>query len=145
MSSQPGARGKYVGVDPGSAKCGLATMAEDGSEESVAVVPTGEVRERIEREILGGDVRAICIGHATTSAAIVEWAKAAWPDIPLFVVDETNSSMLARELYYADHPPKGLLRFVPRGLLVPKEPIDGYAALIILRRFRRSNGVKSAL
>jgi hypothetical protein len=54
----------------------------------------------------------------------------------LHVVDETNTTFEARALFYEDHPPKGLLRFVPRGLLVPSAPLDGYAALLIVRRCR---------
>jgi len=29
---------------------------------------------------------------------------------------------------------------VPRGLLVPKGPVDGYAAVLIVERYRRTMG-----
>jgi RNase H-fold protein (predicted Holliday junction resolvase) len=137
VTQPPQPRGKYVGIDPGSAKCGFAVVDEGGATACVEVVPAAEIAARIDREVRSGGVRAICVGHATTSGAMVRTCRATWPEIPLHVVDETNTTMQARDLYYAAHPPKGLLRFVPRGLLVPPEPLDGYAALLIIKRFLR--------
>jgi RNase H-fold protein (predicted Holliday junction resolvase) len=138
-------RERWIGVDPGRVKCGIAGMFRDGSKQFVEVVPTERIRVRLAEHVAAGGVCAICVGHATTSAAVVEWCRTAWPDIPLHVIDETNSSMLARALYYEDHPPRGLLRFVPRGLLVPDEPLDGYAALIIVRRYFESDPSTTSL
>jgi RNase H-fold protein (predicted Holliday junction resolvase) len=50
-------------------------------------------------------------------------------------VNERNTSLEARRRYYEDHPPRGLLRLIPRGLLVPKAQLDGYAALLIIERY----------
>ena len=44
------------------------------------------------------------------------------------VVDEWGSSLAARELYFRDHPPRGLMRLLPKGLRTPPELIDDYAA-----------------
>ena len=41
----------------------------------------------------------------------------------------------ARPLYFRDHPPKGLMRFLPRGLWSPPELIDDYAAYAIALRY----------
>lgn len=128
---------KFVGIDPGRTKCGIAVVFEDGARANLAVVPTGDVEQRIDEEVRAGGVAALCVGHATTSGAIIELCESRWPSIPLHVVDETNTTFEARERYFVDHPPRGLWRLVPRGLLVPKGPLDGYAALLIVERFRR--------
>jgi RNase H-fold protein (predicted Holliday junction resolvase) len=130
-------RHKYLGIDPGRAKCGIAVIFDDGARESLDVVPTGDIEHRIEKEVRAGGVAALCVGHATTSGAIVRLCESKWPSIPLHVVDETNTTFEARERYFIDHPPRGLWRLIPRGLLVPKGPLDGYAALLIVERFRR--------
>jgi len=142
MSATPSARRrrKYVGIDPGRSKCGFAVVYDDGERGCVDVVPTSEIAARIEREVLEGDIEAFCVGDATSSRAIVELCESRWPDIPRHIVDETNTSLEARRLFFADHPPKGLWRLVPRGLLVPKGPIDGYAAVLIVERYRRNSG-----
>ena len=53
------------------------------------------------------------------------------------IIDEKNTTWEARRLYYLDNPPRGWRRFVPRGLLVPGVAVDGYAALLIIERYRR--------
>lgn len=132
-------RKRIIGIDPGRTKCGFAIVFEDGERVDLGVVPTAAIRARLEAETGAGDLAAICVGHATTSDAVVQLCRAAWPDIPVTVVDESNTTLQARQRYYRDHPPRGLLRLIPRGLLVPKEPLDGYAALLIVERYLSRN------
>jgi RNase H-fold protein (predicted Holliday junction resolvase) len=143
MNARPPAareRRKFLGIDPGRSKCGFAVLYDDGERGCIDVVPTSEIAQRIEAEVNEGCVAAICIGHATSSAAIVELCKRRWPGIPQHIVDETNTTLEARKSYFIDHPPKGIWRLIPRGLLVPKEALDGYAALLIVERYRRFAG-----
>lgn len=128
---------KIIGIDPGRAKCGYAVLYETGERAAVEVVPTAELAQRLGRDADGGGIAAICVGDATTSEAIIRLCRERWPAIPLELIDETNTTLLARRLYYEDHPPRGLLRFLPRGLLVPAVDLDGYAALLIIQRFRQ--------
>jgi len=51
------------------------------------------------------------------------------------LVDERETTLLARARYFADHPPRGWRRLVPRGMLLPPRPIDDYAALLIAERY----------
>jgi RNase H-fold protein (predicted Holliday junction resolvase) len=128
-----------IGIDPGRTKCGLAVLTNAGQRVAIDVVPTAALAGRLQATAAGGDVAAICVGHATTSDAVVEMCRERWPQIPLVVVDESNTTLEARRRYYRDHPPRGLLRFVPRGLLVPSVPLDGYAALLIAERYLVQN------
>ena len=130
----PSRRTVLIGNDPGRSKCGLAVVYDDGTRKMLSVVPTPEIGDRIEEEVRGSAVRAICIGHATGSDSIVAMCVNRWPAIERRVVDETNTTLEARRLYYIDHPPQGLWRLIPRGLLVPNEPLDAYAALLIVTR-----------
>jgi hypothetical protein len=50
------------------------------------------------------------------------------------VVDEVGTTLEARTLYFNDHPPKGLLRFLPRGLWAAPRNLDDYAAYAIALR-----------
>jgi len=127
-------RATYVGIDPGRNKCGFAVVYADGARKSLEVVVAERLADRIEQEVGSGRVLSFCVGHATGSDSVIELCASRWPAIPRHVVDETNTTLEARRLYYVDHPPKGLARLLPRGLLVPKEPLDGYAALLIVRR-----------
>jgi RNase H-fold protein (predicted Holliday junction resolvase) len=130
-------RPKIIGIDPGTAKCGYAVVYADGEREAVEIVPTHALAERIERDVLAGAIETICVGNATTSDSVVRLCRSRWPRIKIAVVDEHNTTFEARREYYKEHPPRGLLRLVPRGLLVPSVDLDGYAALLIIERYRR--------
>jgi RNase H-fold protein (predicted Holliday junction resolvase) len=125
-----------VGIDPGMIKCGYALISLDGTRLALEIVPTEQLVKRLARDVGQGRVRMVCLGDATKSDLVYGLIRTHWPQLPITVVDERNTSLQARRRFYDDHPPKGLWRLVPRGLLVPKEPLDGYAALLIIERYR---------
>ena len=55
------------------------------------------------------------------------------------LIDETDTTLEGRRLYFEANPPRGLLRFLPRGLRSPPRLIDDYAAYAIALRFFRSS------
>ena len=55
--------------------------------------------------------------------------------LPYTLVDEYETTLRARARYFADHPPRGWKRLVPRGMLLPERPVDDYAALLIAERY----------
>ncbi len=126
----------YVGVDPGLMKCGYAVLSVDGARLALEIVPTGSLVARLAHDVKNGNIRMVCVGNATKSEFVMAIIHERWPQLPVTLVDERNTSLEARRRYYEDHPPKGLWRLVPRGLLVPKEPLDGYAALLIIERYQ---------
>ncbi len=130
---------RYVGIDPGLVKCGYAVVAASGERLALEIVPTDKLTQRFDVDARAGPLEMVCVGNATRSEAVVKMIRDRWPNVPLTLVDERNTSLLARRYYYEDHPPRGLLRFIPRGLLVPKEPLDGYAALLIIDRYRKAS------
>jgi RNase H-fold protein (predicted Holliday junction resolvase) len=132
-----GSRGLVIGIDPGSAKCGYAAVSADGTRAALEVLRLAELPERVAREVRSSPIEAICIGHATNSRDIEQLCRTRWPEIPIIIVDETNTTLDARRRYYEENPPKGILRWLPRGLLVPSAPLDGYAALLIIERWLR--------
>jgi RNase H-fold protein (predicted Holliday junction resolvase) len=127
--------GLIIGIDPGSAKCGFAAIGADGARAALEVLPLVDLPERVARDVRVSQIEAICIGHATNSREVERLCRSRWPEIPVVIVDETNTTLDARRRYYDENPPKGLLRLLPRGLLVPSAPLDGYAALLIIERW----------
>jgi hypothetical protein len=118
-------------------KCGYAVVSPHGERVSIEIVPADKLVERVAEDVLAG-IAMVCVGDATRSSTIVEMLRRTWPTLPITLVDERNTSLEARRRYYEDHPPRGLLRFIPRGLLVPKAQLDGYAALLIIERYLSS-------
>ena len=123
-------------------KCGYAVVSPHGERVSIEIVPADKLVERLEADVSAG-VAMVCVGDATRSRTIVEMLRRTWPTLPIALVDERNTSLEARRRYYEDHPPRGLARLIPRGLLLPKEQLDGYAALLIIERYLSSRTDKT--
>lgn len=124
--------GFYLGVDPGRDKTGLSLVDEQGLIKKVLVVPTVSLEEQV--LLLSAEAGTLVIGNGTHSREIVELIKKLLPGKSLVVVDEKHSTEEARRLYWQEHPPEGLRRMLPLGLQFPPEPLDGYAAAILVRR-----------
>jgi hypothetical protein len=122
-------------------KCGYAVVSPHGERVSIEIVPADQLIGRVEADVLAG-VAMVCVGNATRSETVVDMLRRTWPALPIALVDERNTSLEARRRYYEDHPPRGLLRLIPRGLLVPKAQLDGYAALLIIERYLASRAEK---
>lgn len=109
-----------VALDPGK-NLGVAFVQADGSLGFHAVVTL----EHLQTLDLPEGAKVL-VGDGTGSGAVQNVLQSR--DISYEVVDEWGSSLAARALYFRDHPPTGLQRFLPQGLRTPPELIDDYAA-----------------
>jgi RNase H-fold protein (predicted Holliday junction resolvase) len=75
----------------------------------------------------------VIVGDGTGSRAVQEVLRAR--ALSFAVVDETDTSLQARELYFRHHPPRGLRRLLPQGMRAPARPIDDYAAYALALRY----------
>ena len=126
-----------LGIDPGSDKCGLAVVRE-GRVLAKKVVPRADFLETAANWVHQFRVEQIIIGDGTGSGAVVKEVRRSLPDVPAATIDERFSSEEARKLYWVDHPPRGWRRLLPVSMQVPPEPYDDYVAVILARRFLRS-------
>ena len=126
-----------LGLDPGTRKCGFAIVRGlDAPSLSQGIVPLDALGARL-REVLARTPAAIAaIGRGTNADAVARVARDL--GLPVAMVDEQATTLLARERFFRDHPPRGWRRLIPRGMLLPDRPIDDYAARLIAERFLRS-------
>ncbi|RYG58280.1 hypothetical protein EON80_27345, partial [bacterium] len=112
-----------LGIDPGRQKTGLAIVDSSGVIVWRAIAPTTELGAFLEDVLAKWSIRRIALGHSTGSseaAALIESILAArQSDATLEIVNERDSTLQARELYYEAYPPKGLWRLVPQSLQSP--------------------------
>jgi len=122
-----------LGIDPGTRKCGYAVIVRAGEAPlELGIVATPELEARV-RELAGRyALRAVALGGGTHTAAVA--GLLADLALPIRVVDERETTLLARRRYFEAHPPRGWRRLVPRGMLLPPRPIDDFAALLIAER-----------
>jgi len=122
-----------LGLDPGTRKCGIAVVRAAGVQPTLEIVPIEALAARLAAIVAETPVDVVAIGRGTNAAAITETVRALGLNVEL--VDERETTLLARARYFADHPPRGWRRLVPRGMLLPPCPIDDYAALLIAERY----------
>lgn len=71
-------------------------------------------------------VEKILLGEGTGMKKVADILRS--ENLPFDAVSETYSTLRARKLYWALHPPRGLGRLVPLSFRVPPRPIDDLAA-----------------
>ena len=121
-----------LAIDPGRDKCGIAVLSPQGDVLLHEIVPTGALETRVS-ELAAEYAPRIIMGDGTTSAAAKARIEAQAGAVIL--VDEYRTREEGRRLYWAENPPRGWRRLVPRGLLTPTVPVDDFAAVALARRF----------
>ena len=137
----------YLGIDPGRQKFGWALGDAGGALVASGIVPAERLEDfalkaarsckGCEEWLLEGKIpegekiaKAFCgdgTGHARFMQELARHFEVA-------LVEELNTTLEARSLYWDMHPPRGLRRLVPLSLLAPPRCLDDLAAFCILRR-----------
>jgi RNase H-fold protein (predicted Holliday junction resolvase) len=125
-----------LGIDPGTRKCGYAVIERLGAQPlTLGIVALDEFGPRLATLRANFDIDMVAIGHGTNAATVSALVREA--GLPFVLVDERETTLRARARFFADYPPRGWRRIVPRGMLLPDRPIDDYAALLIAERYLR--------
>ena len=123
-----------LGIDPGTRKVGFA-LIQDADSPAVArgIEPLETLLERLRPLLSDHPIAAVALGSGTNASKLARMLEAL--EVPVHIIDETDTTYRARALYFAEHPPRGWRRLVPIGLQLPPGPIDDYAAMLIARRY----------
>lgn len=127
-----------LAIDPGTHKCGMALVRRT-SPKSVdllwhEVVATEHVIPKLHEAYVHGGFQLVIVGGATGSPAVVKALREHLPSMGLLVLDETNTTLHARERYWEHHPKRGWRRLIPSSALYPPVPFDDFAALVLAER-----------
>jgi RNase H-fold protein (predicted Holliday junction resolvase) len=127
-----------LAVDPGSMKCGIAVVSSEG-----VVIQTVLPREGIEQAIktLAGEhsVEKVLLGNGTGSDALARSLDTASLGVPVEIVEESYTTLQARDRFFRENPPRGLRRLIPIGLQTPDRPYDDHVAAILGERYLQSH------
>lgn len=144
-----------LGLDPGRDKVGWAFVGLDRKLLLSGIFSTAEkaffwcalkawnrdadvlkkwVLERPERGIEFCSLDAFVVGKGTGGNDLAEDLENQAFDCRVFRVDESGTTLEARELYWSLHIPSWWQRFLPRTLWVPPRPLDDFAAWAIAMR-----------
>lgn len=122
-----------LAIDPGRGKCGLAVVSPSGKVRHREVVSRLGLRERVEECCRRYAPEAIVVGGGTGAKAVL--AEVQRLGLPCVLVEERNTTWEARRRYFQAHPPQGWRRWLPKGLLLPPEPYDDWAAVLLAERY----------
>lgn len=123
-----------LGIDPGTRKVGFA-LIQDADSPAIArgIEPLDTLLERLRPLLADHPIAAVALGSGTNATKLARMLEAL--NVPVHIIDETDTTYRARALYFREHPPRGWRRLVPIGLQLPPGPIDDYAAMLIARRY----------
>jgi RNase H-fold protein (predicted Holliday junction resolvase) len=124
-----------LGFDPGRDKCGLAVM--DGNRQLLyhQVLRTAQTIAQIGDLCLQYNVSRIVMGDQTTSKQWQQRINAAFPHLPISLIDERYTSLEARDRYWQMYPANWLVSLIPQGMRQPPRPIDDLVAIIAIERY----------
>ncbi len=127
-----------LAIDPGRAKCGLAVVRQPDTLHESAFCLERQVVETPRLTLSVGDIlrrrpeiSRILLGNATHSATLRKALADVFPQMPLELVDEFNTSARARARFVQENPAPGWRRLLPPGMRFPEVPYDDYAALLL--------------
>ena len=133
-------RQKYLGIDPGRSKTGLALVDAAGSILALHIAHTEHIEVELSAFAGKEQLAGIIMGDGTNSKAIGQAVSRVFAAVPLALVGEAHSTEEARSLYWQVNPPRGWRKLVPLGMLVPSEPLDAYAAVVQVKRWLALQG-----
>ncbi|MGK7926808.1 MAG: pre-16S rRNA-processing nuclease YqgF [Spirulina sp.] len=125
-----------LGFDPGRDKCGIAVMDETGQIYAHRVVDAREAIAATLELCREYSIHKIAMGDLTTARSWKQQLKAELgADFSIEMVDESHTSLEARDRYWQMYPPKGLTRLLPRGMRLPPRPVDDIVAILLIERY----------
>ena len=147
------------GIDPGRDKFGFAVTDDDmllfsaiipierldaivaslasGRWSALSIYGQERMISPAELEDIGAHVKdyVIYVGDGTGSDVFQKKLRDA--GVRCAPIDETDTTLEGRALYWQLYPPRGFWRLIPTSLRVPPRPIDDLAAWAIVRKVRQ--------
>jgi RNase H-fold protein (predicted Holliday junction resolvase) len=127
-----------LGLDPGRDKCGIAVVNNQQAVIYHQVIDSTKAIATIKQLVHKYAIDLIVMGDGTTSKAWQQQLESNLLNLSVITVNETNSTLEARDRYWVMYPPQGLQRLIPQGLRTPPRPVDDLVAIILIERYLKS-------
>ena len=124
-----------LGLDPGRDKCGVAVTNHKAEAVYHQVIDSAQAIAIIQQLARQYAIDLIVMGDGTTSKSWQKQIESSLAEVPIITVNETNSTLEARDRYWLMYPPTGLQRIIPPGLRIPPRPIDDIVAILLIERY----------
>jgi hypothetical protein len=126
-------QGHWIGLDPGSSKCGLVRTDLAGlCVQDLLVCSPRESWDWLQHWCQTSATHGLVLGDGTGSGPWQQAITEAMPELLLILQPEAGSTLAARERYWQLFPAQKLWRLLPISLRIPPRPLDDIAALVLL-------------
>ena len=122
-----------LSIDPGTEKCGIALLNQKGGVIHQTILAIDELEPSLNKISKMYSPLKVIIGNSTGRKKVIQIMKKM--KIDYVTIEERQSTLEARKLYFKMNPPRGLKRFLPKGLLFPSVAIDDWSAVILGQRY----------
>lgn len=102
-----------------------------------AITPLNELPAVLNHCLARYAPQRLLLGAGTGAKKLLNQLQTWFPQLTWELIPERNTTLQARELYFQHHPPRGWRRLLPKGMRIPPEPYDDYAALAIIYQASR--------
>lgn len=132
-----------LAVDPGSEKVGYAVVNLDLTHGDLGIGYLADMHRVFAKYCrdTSNPPLFIVMGNGTKNAVLCKLLNSLELNIDIKLIDERNTTYLARSRYFQENPPKGIWKLIPKGMLFPPRPIDDYAALLIGEKYISQQGL----
>lgn len=131
-------------IDPGSEKTGVAILGDDGSLAEKKIIPTETLEAYLTAAYGQYGFSHIVMGDGTNHKHLQpvaeQWIQQQARGVTFSLIDEKNTTVEGRAMYFKYTPRRGWRRFVPLSLQYPPEPVDDFVAWIIGLRYIHARG-----
>ena len=122
---------KYLAIDPGKYKCGFVIADFEMKKVEKAIIVKSDMLAKIVKDFRKKEsTLKVVIGNGTTSKEHVKNLNFLGNNLK--IVEERNSTLIAKERYFEIFPIKGLRKLIPREILLRNILLDAISALVIL-------------
>jgi RNase H-fold protein (predicted Holliday junction resolvase) len=136
-----------LGIDPGRHKTGVAVVDERGDVVWRNVIPTSDNYASLVELLQKWPITRVALGHSTGSKEAEKIIQLILEEqgstATVEIINERESTLEARGLYFEAHPPRGWRRLVPLSLQTPPVPVDDFAAVVLARRAQAGGAASS--
>lgn len=124
-----------LAIDPGRSKCGVAIVRAKDGVLARAVAPMDDLLRLLRVLVQQFHPDTVVLGRGTGMKDVEKIVRQLDSAPPIEIVDETYTSLDARQRFFKEHPPRGLKRLVPTTLQTPNVAYDDYVAVILAERY----------
>ena len=124
-----------LAIDPGSSKWGWAIV----DNQSIVIAHGINRFEELDKSVAElhkeYSFKCIILGNLTGSKEYYRCLSSNFSHLTIDFIDESNSTLEARKVYFEFNPPKGLWKLIPLSFQSPSEDYDDYTAIVLARRY----------